>query len=291
MKLYFVMGLCLIELLFSSQAHALRPFSMKRKKPLVAQTVVLTSGTSWTVPGGVTTLTSVEVWGAGGGSAGWFGDGYGAGGGGAYAKKNNLTVTPGANITYSIGTGGASVANTNGGNGGDTWFVNSTTVLAKGGTGAVRDTTNYLGGAGGTSAASIGDTKYAGGNGGNSKQDLSGAGGGSAATPTGAGVNGGNNTSTMGGAGATAPGGGTGGTAGTKSATAPTVGGAGGDNQNGGGGGGGGGGFTGGSGGGAAGGRGGIPGGGAGSQGGNWNGVGIASGSGGGGQIILKFMQ
>jgi hypothetical protein len=58
-----------------------------------ATQVFLTSGTSWTVPGGVTRLHSVEA--------------IGAGGGGAYAVLYQYPVTPGNAITYQIGQGGA----------------------------------------------------------------------------------------------------------------------------------------------------------------------------------------
>ncbi|MNL03747.1 hypothetical protein D3C87_1242950 [compost metagenome] len=268
------------------QAQAFRPPLNKARRAPV--TVVLTSGTSWTVPSGVSSLISVECWGGGGGTASHFGTSYGGGGGGAYAKKLSVPVTSGASISYSIGSGGTSLANVVGTNGGDTWFVNSTTVLAKGGQGSIKDNTNYLGGAGGSSAASIGNVVYAGGNGGNSVVDMSGAGGGSSATPTGAGTNGANSNSTTGGAGGSAATGGAGGTAGVKSTT-PTMGGDGVANQNGGGGGGGGGGSTSGTGPGAVGGAGGFPGGGAGSQGGNWDGEATISKNGAAGQIIIVY--
>jgi hypothetical protein len=269
------------------QAHAgFRPLNFSRR-PI---TVVLTSGTSWTVPPGITSLRSVECWGAGGGAAGW-NLSYGGGGGGAYAKKLSLAVTPGASITYSIGAGGTSPIYGPGVDGGDTWFVNSSTVLAKGGKGSLKDDTNWLGGAGGAAGSSIGNLVYSGGKGGDTPADVSGAGGGSSATPTAAGTSGANCTTSVGGAGGSATNGGAGGAGGTRSVTAPTVGGSGVDNPKGGGGGGGGGGKTGGSGGGATGGRGGFPGGGAGSSGGNYNGAGIGSNSGAGGQIIIIYQK
>jgi hypothetical protein len=278
-----VLALCFFGAIFPAKA-TFRPLSLARR-PV---TVVLTSGTSWTVPSGVGRLNSVECWGGGGGTASWFGASYGGGGGGAYAKKLALTVTPGATITYSIGSGGTSLANTVGTNGGDTWFVNSTTVLAKGGKGSVKDDTNYLGGAGGSSGTSIGNVVYSGGNGGNTVLDMSGAGGGSSAAPSAAGSNGANNTVPAGGAGGSATNGGAGGAGGAK-ATTPVVGGDGVANPKGGGGGGGGGGNISGSGAGAIGGSGGFPGGGAGSQGGNWSGTAALSKSGGAGQIIIIY--
>src|SRR5437868_6900245 len=86
----FSLGILL--LLFNTHSHGQTlPIGFLRNQ---MNTVVLTSGSSWTVPSGVTNLITVECWGAGGGSAGaaqW--SAFGAGGGGAYAKKNNLAVT------------------------------------------------------------------------------------------------------------------------------------------------------------------------------------------------------
>jgi len=71
------------------------------------------------------------------------GSNYG-GGGGAYAKLLNLNLTPGSNVSYSIGT-----------HGGDTWFVSTSTVLAKGGSGQN----------GGSATTSVGSVKVSGHNG------------------------------------------------------------------------------------------------------------------------------
>lgn len=61
---------------------------------------------AWTVPAGVTTAI-VELWGGGGGGGEGTssGDGNG-GGGGAYAKKT-IGVTPGASLSFTVGSGGA----------------------------------------------------------------------------------------------------------------------------------------------------------------------------------------
>jgi hypothetical protein len=128
-------------------------------------TVVLTSGTSWTVPPGVTLLTSVECWGAGGG--GWLG----GGGGGAYAAIANYSVTPGASIPISIGTGGVSVVD-NGASpandaSGPTYFNTTSTVLADYGRGCQSGPSFAQDiGLGGSTANSIGTTLFAGGQGG-----------------------------------------------------------------------------------------------------------------------------
>lgn len=224
--------------LYTANAEAtLRSYALTRR-PIV---VTLTSGTSWTVPAGVTKLSSVECWGGGGGAAGssW-GTSFGGGGGGAYAKKVNLSVTPGASISYSIGAGGTSPASGQGVDGGDTWFVNTTTVRAKGGKGSIQDSTNWLGGAGGASATSVGDVVFAGGNGGNTPADTSGAGGGASGSPAGAGANGTDTTVSVAGNGGSANKGGAGGTGGAKSGT-PVAGTDGTSHKYGGGGGGGGG--------------------------------------------------
>lgn len=148
-------------------------------------TVTLTTGTSWTVPANVYSL-QVECLGGGGagGSAISSGSGNraaaGGGAGGAYAKVNTISVTPGTVINYSIGVGGMASSTIGAvGNGGDTWFLSNTTVLAKGGPGAASITgvnalTNGTG-ATGTVVGSIGDVIHKGGNGGNGFAVASGA--------------------------------------------------------------------------------------------------------------------
>ena len=157
--------------------------------------LTLTTGTSWQVPPGITSIT-IECWGGGGAGGGVNGPssgtlrGYAGGGaGGAYARLNTLSVTPGNYITYQIGAGGAASGTTGqAGNGGDTWFSSSGTVLAKGGVGAPTisvGTTGYpvsgSGGAG-TISGSIGDQRWAGGSGraGDTTYEKSGGGGSSA---------------------------------------------------------------------------------------------------------------
>jgi hypothetical protein len=82
---------------------------------------ILTSGSSWTVPADVTSVTAHCVGGGGGGAAKTATNNTGSAGGrgGHYARKT-LTVTPSASISYSIGSGGPT--NTAGG---DTWFSSS----------------------------------------------------------------------------------------------------------------------------------------------------------------------
>jgi hypothetical protein len=88
--------------------------------------VVLTSGTSYTIPAGVTKIKATVV-GGGGGISGQFFNNTGGGGGGTAIKY--FTVTPGASITYAVGAAG-----TSGVNGGDSSVtVGGTTVTGGGG--------------------------------------------------------------------------------------------------------------------------------------------------------------
>ncbi len=142
---------------------------------------------TWTAPTGVITVQA-QVWGAGGGGASASGE-IGAGGG-AYSIKNNINVSPGTGYTVLVGAGGAA-----GADGADSYFLDTLTVLAKGGG---RGGIGF--GQGGQWAGGVGDTKYSGGTGG-------GTGGGSSAGTSSNGMDG------MGSAGGAAPpGGGNGGT-------------------------------------------------------------------------------
>jgi hypothetical protein len=163
-----------------------------------AQTITTTysSSTTITVPMGVTTI-NVQAWGGGGkgGSRTSGSAGYGGGGGGAYASAN-VSVIGGNTYTITVGSGSTS----NSTDGGDSWFINNTTILAKGGKTVPNNT--ITGGLGGTAAASIGTIKFSGGNGADGILTISSGGGGSSA---GTGANGANGIVTMGG---TAPAGG-----------------------------------------------------------------------------------
>lgn len=76
---------------------------------------------TWTVPAGVTSL-SVQLWGSGGGGgggrsagSGWYG---GSGGGGGGYTSSTLSVTPGQEVSYTVGAGGGGGGqSTNGSNG------------------------------------------------------------------------------------------------------------------------------------------------------------------------------
>ena len=121
----------------------------------------------WTCPSNVTSV-DVQVWGAGGGGGSSNnGCGAGAGGGGGYSKKLAIPVIPGNTYLVVVGSGGpGGTAGASGQTGQDTYFINITTALAKGGAGGINAAGTMAGGAGGAAAAGVGDTVYSGGAGG-----------------------------------------------------------------------------------------------------------------------------
>ncbi|NOQ24652.1 MAG: CxxxxCH/CxxCH domain-containing protein [Bacteroidales bacterium] len=141
----------------------------------------------WEAPAGITSVT-VECW--GGGSAGGGNttgaDGGGGGGGGAYSSAV-VTVIPGNFYTVTVGVGGTGVLGNIGNSGGDSWFKDLSTVLAKGGLGGNPPISGAAGiaGTGGASGSGVGTTLFSGGNGGNGvngNQGVGGGGGSSAGT-------------------------------------------------------------------------------------------------------------
>lgn len=180
---------------------------------LVTDTYTTAGSNTWTCPAGVTSAQG-EVWGAGGSPPSTNGTVFGGGGGGAYSLKSGIAVTPSTGYTAFVGnyvTGNA---------GQDSYFIDASTCMAKGG-GAPSGTG---GSGGGVAANGVGDTKYSGGSGGNGVGGRDGGGGGSSAG-TGANGNTGNNgDGVFGGAGATAPtGGGDGGKGGATSPASGTA--------------------------------------------------------------------
>lgn len=84
------------------------------------RSALLTSGTSWTVPAGVTSLV-VTLVGGGGGGAGTTNNAIGVSGGSAATiHRQLLVVTAGASLSYAIGAGGIGSVSGVGGTGGDT---------------------------------------------------------------------------------------------------------------------------------------------------------------------------
>lgn len=101
--------------------------------------VNLTSGTSWTVPTGVTYVNATLIGGGGGGDPQGSGTDNIAGQGlGGQIITTNVSTTPGASITYAIGAGGASNAA-----GGTTTFTGATSAV--GGNGYSAATTGTTG--------------------------------------------------------------------------------------------------------------------------------------------------
>lgn len=114
-------------------AGALHPVTSGPKAPVQ---IILTSGTSWTVPADWNSANNkIECIGAG------------RAGGGAYARKNNVALTAGANVFYQIGATATtqSVA--------DTWLGSAGVVKAVGSIGAT----------GGQASDCVGDVKFSGG--------------------------------------------------------------------------------------------------------------------------------
>lgn len=176
-----------------------------------SKTIVLTSGTTWTVPSDWTDAGST-IRGIGGGGGGRKPanntGGAAGGGGGAFAEVTELGLTAGSTVYINIGSGGAggtTAGGQSGANGGDTWLNKTTNaapssatdgLLAKGGSGS----TGTTGALGGSSTTSVGTFKYSGGSGGNGSGANAGrpsGAGGSAASNIGSGFAGENATTTQ----------------------------------------------------------------------------------------------
>ena len=141
---------------------------------------------TWTAPIGVSSV-SIECWGGGGAGGGATGNpsAGGGGAGGSYSKITSISVTPGQTYSLMVGAGGIG-SFTSGGVGGDSWFLNDTTILAKGGNGGSSTSINSTTASGAvvTSSGNIGNIIYYGGAGGTGAASgaSSGGGGGSAGT-------------------------------------------------------------------------------------------------------------
>ena len=165
----------------------------------LATTVVdVLSGTTYTFPSNVGSVTTIEIIAAGanGGVSGANG-----GNGGAYSILNTPSYTASQTVNINVGTAA---------NGQDTWFDGTT--LANSAVGAQSGTN------GGSSASGKGTTKYSGGVGGTSMSystEHGGGGGGGSGAPSGSGRAGGTGSISL-----SADGGGGGGGAGASSATA-----------------------------------------------------------------------
>jgi len=137
--------------------------------------------TTWTVPAGITSVDYLVV---GGGGSGGSGSGGGGGGAGAY-RTGTLSVTPAAELTVTVGAGGAAVSDSIGNDGGSSVFSSITSGGGGGGgktTGATASSGSGGGGGNGSSAGGSGSYGYNGGSGGNSS--VGGGGGGASAVGT-----------------------------------------------------------------------------------------------------------
>ena len=151
--------------------------------------VLLTTGTTWTVPlDWNSSNNTVHMIGAGGGGGSSAGSGNnraagGGGGGGGYTAVSNFPAMPGSSVPYTIGT---SAQNTNGGS---TTF-NTTNIAGGGQRGNATTAPLSTGGAGGTGTRA-GGTGGAGGFGSAASTGYGAGGGGGAGGPQGAGGTGG----------------------------------------------------------------------------------------------------
>jgi hypothetical protein len=172
----------------------------------IVVTLTTLGANSWSVPSNwYSSRNIVEVISGGGaGNDGTINSNSGGGGGGAgYARKDNLTLTPGGSANYFVGSASQ-----------ESWFDSNTTVRASGGSACA----DRVGGNGG--AGTHGDVLRTGGKGGDGGFRYGASpfyaggrgGGGGAAGPNANGTNGGNgNNGTSGGAGADGGGGANGG--------------------------------------------------------------------------------
>jgi hypothetical protein len=115
-----------------------------------------TSSGTFTVPASVTWVKVTLMGGGGGGASVSSCPSSGFGGGSGGYCESYVSVTPGANISYTVGGGGGAATA-----GGSSTFVAGTTPTANGGAGG---TTTSFGAGGTTSGCSVGITGYIGQN-------------------------------------------------------------------------------------------------------------------------------
>ncbi len=141
----------------------------------IGQVVFTTSGT-WVAPAGVTRVSVLAI--GGGGAGGAAPRGGGGGGGGGLGYNNTVTVVPGNSYTVVVGARGVGVVANDGGDGGDSYFINTSTVRGSGGKGG--DGTNWISSSedGGDGGNNNGDGGGGGGKGDDSSSSFGGGGGG-----------------------------------------------------------------------------------------------------------------
>ena len=173
------------------------------------KTHTFTSSGIFTVTNGGSIDNVIAIGGGGaGGASYWAG---GGGGGGGLGSQDAISVLSGQQYTVQVGSGGVGYTALQGGtgsDGGDSYFVNTSTVSGGGGSGGVGTSTDtnavYSGGGGG---GYVGQSGGNGGSGGNSIDDIAGGGGGAG----GYSGNGGDGGTGSGGGGTDGSGGGAGG--------------------------------------------------------------------------------
>ena len=169
-----------------------------------AQTTIIYPSTGTFTPPAGSTIVTAECWGGGGKGGTRTTTGAASGGGGGAYSKGTATVAAGTSYTVTVGTGSTSTAA-----GLDSWFLNATTVMAKGGVSSSGNNINTSF-AGGSSLSGFGNLLKT--SGGNSAIGTTGSFGGGGASSGGTAVDGNfTNTTTNQSAGGIIAGGGTGG--------------------------------------------------------------------------------
>ena len=150
-----------------------------------------TGNSDWVCPSGVTSVCVVAI--GGGGAGGPDGSSYtgGAAGGGGLGWKNNISVTPGQSYTVVVGAAGVGGTRDDGG---DSYFINSSTVAGLGGKGTDMTSGSGQGEYGGYGGSYTGDGGGNGGRGGEANTGAYEGGGGGAGGYSGNGGNGGHGT-------------------------------------------------------------------------------------------------
>lgn len=146
-------------------------------RPATAGYIVLTTGTEYRIPAGVTSITAWVAGAGGGGSGSAASDKTAGGGGGAGGLTwSTFPVEPGSTLSYAIGAGGAPGYNTGNGSAGGPSTVNygAIALIANGGSGGTFNSGVVA--AGGTWSGGIGGAN--GGTGRGASGDVGGGGGG-----------------------------------------------------------------------------------------------------------------
>lgn len=135
-----------VSVVSSDSAHAFSGEEYLTPPPATTTIYIVGNGAATITPRSTATWT-VQVWGGGQGGSDLTGAG-GKGGGWAQTTYSAVSATP---ISFNLGVAGLST-HTAVGNGGDTWFATSGTVIAPGGGSSTMPigTLSFAGGAGGT---------------------------------------------------------------------------------------------------------------------------------------------